>query len=74
MYNTIEVLYKDGKIIPLKDDIKIKNGKVLITVLDDAETSEVSKSTLRDLLKNKNIFHNLPKDPLKYQRELRDEW
>jgi len=28
MYTTIEVLYKDGKILPLKDNIKIKNGKV----------------------------------------------
>lgn len=74
MYTTIEVLYKDGKILPLKDDIKIKNGKVLITVLEDTGTSEVNKSTLRYLLKNKNVFHNLPKDPLKYQRELRDEW
>ena len=74
MYTTIEVLYKDGKILPLKDDIKIKNGKVLITVLEDTRTNVVSESTLRDLLRNKNVFRNLPKDPLTYQRELRDEW
>jgi len=74
MYTTIEVLYKDGKILPLKDNLRIKNGKVLLTVLEDTEISVVSKSTIGDLLRNKNVFHNLPKDPLTYQRELRDEW
>jgi len=59
MYTTIEVLYKDGKILPLKDNIKIKNGKVLITVLEDTRTNVVSESTLRDLLRNKNVVQQL---------------
>jgi len=59
MYTTIEALYKDGKILPLKDNIKIKNGKVLITVLEDTRTNVVSESTLRDLLRNKNVVQQL---------------
>lgn len=74
MYNTIEALYSNGKIIPLKDEIKLKNGKVLITVLENTESTDVSKSTLRNLLKHKSVFINLPKDAVKYQRDLRDEW
>jgi hypothetical protein len=35
MHKTIEALYKDGKIIPLADEIPAKEARVLITFLDD---------------------------------------
>jgi predicted DNA-binding antitoxin AbrB/MazE fold protein len=74
MYTTIEAIYENGKIIPLKDEIKIKRGKVLITIVESEEVNEKIKSDIRNLLKYKSVIKNLPKDPVKYQRELRDAW
>jgi predicted DNA-binding antitoxin AbrB/MazE fold protein len=74
MYTTIEAIYDNGKIIQLKDKIKLKHGKVLITIIEEEDISKAGKSTLRDLLQYRNIIKNLPKDPVKYQRELRDAW
>lgn len=34
MYKTIEALYKNGKIIPTKEQIPVREARVLITILD----------------------------------------
>jgi len=34
MYKTIEALYKNGKIIPTKEQIPVRESRVLITILD----------------------------------------
>jgi predicted DNA-binding antitoxin AbrB/MazE fold protein len=73
MYTTIEAIYDNGKIIPLKDEIKLKHGKVLITIIGDQDV-KAGISTIRNLLKYKSLIKNLPEDPVKYQRELRDAW
>ena len=74
MYTTIEALYDNGKIIPLKDKLKIKQGKVLITILESEDESKIGKSNLKNLLKYRPLIKNLPKNPVKYQRKLRDAW
>lgn len=74
MYTTIEALYDNGKIIPLKDELKLKHGKVLITVIENEDNEEMNKSNLRNLLRYQALISNLPKEPVKYQRELRDAW
>ena len=75
MYSTIEAFYDNGKIIPLNDELKIKRGKVLITILGDKWANILEgKSMIRNLLKYRGIIKNLPKDSVNYQREIRDEW
>jgi predicted DNA-binding antitoxin AbrB/MazE fold protein len=74
MYTTIEAIYDNGKIVPIKDKINLKRGKVLITIIGDEDTSLEGKSTLKNLLKYRSTIKNLPKDPVNYQRELRDAW
>ncbi|MFH0814348.1 MAG: hypothetical protein V2A69_16155 [Pseudomonadota bacterium] len=34
MYKTIKAIYKNGKIIPIKEIMPIKEARVLITILD----------------------------------------
>ncbi len=74
MYTTIEALYDNGKIIPLKDELKIKRGKVLVTIIGSEDISKIGKSNLKTLLEYRSIIKNLPKNPVKYQRKLRDAW
>ncbi len=49
MYTTKEALYDNGKIIQLKDKLKIKQGKVLITILESEDESKIGKSDLKNL-------------------------
>lgn len=74
MYTTVEAIYDNGKIIPIEKKLKIKRGRVLITFLDREETVNKKKSTLGNLLKYKDKIKSFPKDPVAYQRELRDAW
>lgn len=74
MYTTVEAIYDNGKIIPIEKKLNIKRGRVLITFLDKEETGNKKKSTLGNLLKYKDKIKNFPKDPVAYQRELRDAW
>ena len=74
MYTTVEAIYDNGRIIPIEKKLKIKKGRVLITFLNEEETGIKKKSSLENLLKYKGKIKNLPKDPVAYQRELRDAW
>ena len=41
MYKTIKAIYDNGRIIPLEDEeLNIKQGKVLITVLEEEKIDE----------------------------------
>ncbi len=72
MYKTIEAIYDNGKIIPIKDKIKLKRGKVLVTIIGSEDSNETRKSTIRNLVKYRSIIKHLPKDSVSYQREIRD--
>jgi bifunctional DNA-binding transcriptional regulator/antitoxin component of YhaV-PrlF toxin-antitoxin module len=74
MYTTVEAIYDNGRIIPIEKKLKIKKGRVLITFLNEEEIGIKKKSSLENLLKYKGKIKNLPKDPVAYQRELRDAW
>ena len=47
MHRTIEALYKNGKIIPLEDIIPIREGRVLITFMDEEEKATTRKKRLK---------------------------
>ena len=48
MEKTIEALYRDGKIFPLTEIIPVKEGRVLITFLDNTKKK-------KDLSKRKTL-------------------
>ena len=73
MYETIEAIYEEGKIIPLVDEINIKKAKVLITFVEKMQDHEPKGVPLAHLLRYKGILKKFP-EGLKYQKELRDEW
>lgn len=72
MYQTVEAIYDNGKIVPVSGKLNKKKGRVLITFLESEE--EQNKSTIKNLLKYKGKIKNLPEEPVKYQREIRDAW
>jgi heterodisulfide reductase subunit C len=73
MYETIEAIYEDGKIIPLNDELKVKKAKVFLTIVEEMEESEPQGVPLNSLMQFKGLFKKFP-EGLKYQKELRDEW
>ena len=72
MYKTIEAIYRDGSVFPLKDEIPVRYAKILITFLSENET--VSGMSGHILKKYQGILKNFHDDPVEYQRRLRDEW
>lgn len=44
MHRTIEALYKNGKIIPLKDVIPVREAKVLVTFIEEEKAQEKKKT------------------------------
>ena len=73
MYETIEAIYEEGKIIPLYDELTVKKAKVFITVVENMEEPEPEGVPLKNLMQYKGILKKFP-EGLKYQKELRDEW
>jgi hypothetical protein len=73
MYETIEAIYDEGKIIPLHDEISVKKAKVFLTIVEAMEEREPLGAPLENLTRCKGIFKKFP-EGLKYQKELRDEW
>ena len=73
MYETIEAIYEDGKIIPMEDELNIKKAKVLLTIVENLEERKPDGKPLAHLMKYKGILKNFP-EGLKYQKDLRDEW
>lgn len=73
MYETIEAIYNEGKIIPLYDKISVKKAKVFITIIEDMEERELQGAPLENLMQFKGIFKKFP-EGMEYQKELRDEW
>ncbi|UCH92535.1 MAG: DUF104 domain-containing protein [Candidatus Aminicenantes bacterium] len=73
MYETIEAIYEDGKIIPIVDELNIKKAKVLLTIVENLEEGEPKGVPLAHLMKYRGILKKFP-EGLKYQRNLRDEW
>ncbi len=77
MYRTIEAIYDNGKILPLKNnEFKIKRGKVLLTILEVYESEE---ETAIPTFSEKDISQlagsiNLQEDPMEYQKRMRNEW
>ena len=50
MYKTIKAIYDNGRIIPLEDEeLNIKRGKVLITVLEEKKTNEDKEKQVASL-------------------------
>lgn len=48
MHKTIEALYKDGKIIPLGDVIPVREGRVLVTFIEEEKReTPVRKKALK---------------------------
>ena len=73
MYETIEAIYEDGKIIPMEGELNIKKAKVLLTIIENLEEREPKGVPLAHLMKYRGILKKFP-EGLKYQKELRDEW
>jgi hypothetical protein len=73
MYETIEAIYEDGKITPMKDELNIKKAKVLLTIVENLDEREPKGVPLAHLMKYRGILKKFP-EGLKYQKELRDEW
>jgi len=73
MYETIEAIYDEGKIIPLYDEISVKKAKVFLTIVEDIEERKLQGVPLENLMKYKGILKKFP-EGLQYQKELRDEW
>ncbi len=73
MYKTIEAIYEEGVIHPLKsEELKLKRAKVLITILEiyDEDKPTFSDSELSKLADS----ITLQEDPLEYQKRIRNEW
>lgn len=73
MYETIEAIYEEGRIIPLHDELHVKKAKVFLTIVETMEESEEQGVPLAELKKYRGILKKFP-DGLKYQKELRNEW
>ena len=73
MYETIEAIYENGRLIPLKDELPTKRSKVFITILEELEDDEPKGMPLETLSQMKGALKNFP-NGLTYQKELRDEW
>jgi len=43
MYRTIEALYKEGRIIPIRDLIPVREARVLVTFIDDDKVNAPAK-------------------------------
>ena len=77
MYKTIEAIYKNGRIYPIKEKISIKKAKVLLTIIDEPEA--VSQRPRSHKIKRADLdkFANsitLAESPLAFQKRLRNEW
>ena len=73
MYETIEAIYDEGKIIPTIDHLTIKKAKVLLTIVENMEEHEPKGVPIAHLLRYKGVLKKFP-EGLKYQEGLRDEW
>ena len=77
MYTTIEALYDNGKIVPLKGKIKIKRGKVLVTIIESdepehkTERGELMAEALKKIA-DKSGLKSI-KNPVSWQREVRKD-
>jgi predicted DNA-binding antitoxin AbrB/MazE fold protein len=72
MYKTIEAIYDNGKIIPIEnEELDIKKGKILITVIEEEEEEGISGEELSDY---QGVLSNFKENPVSYQRKIRDEW
>jgi len=77
MYKTIEAIYKNGRIYPIKEKISVKKAKVLLTIIDEPES--VSQRPRSHKIKRADLdkFANsitLAESPLAFQKRLRNEW
>ncbi|WP_207690981.1 hypothetical protein [Desulfonema limicola] len=73
MYKTIEAIYKDGSVFPLKDEIPVKYARILITILEEQAAKPKSHS-LKDFIgKGKGAFDR-PEDADTFIRTERDLW
>jgi hypothetical protein len=68
MLATIEAYYDNGKITST-ENIGIKSGRVLLTILEPL----TPKTKQKDISKLSGTI-NLSKSPLQIQKSLRDEW
>jgi predicted DNA-binding antitoxin AbrB/MazE fold protein len=77
MYKTIEAIYKNGRIYPIKEKISIKKAKVLLTIMDETEalkqrprSYKIKRADLDKFASSITLFEN----PLAFQKRLRNEW
>lgn len=74
MYETIEAIYDEGRIIPLHDELKVKKAKVFLTIIEDIDNGSQSRGMpLENLKQCKGIFKKFP-EGLAYQKALRDKY
>ena len=69
MLTTIEAYYDNGKITS-SEDIGIKSGRVLLTILEPLNPKIKQQKNISELAGT----ITLPKSPLQIQKSLRDEW
>ena len=77
MYKTIEAIYKNGRIYPIKEKISIKKAKVLLTIIDETEALKQRPRSYKIKRADLDKFAcsiTLLENPLAFQKRLRNEW
>ncbi len=73
MEQAITAIYENGKLVPLIGKLPEKKTKVRVTILEEIENEHIG-ITPNDLKKLCGKLKSYPKDAVKYQRKIRDEW
>lgn len=73
MEQTITAIYENGKLLPLIGKLPEKKTKARVTILEEPENEHIG-FTPGDLKKLCGRIKSYPKEAVKYQRKIRNEW
>lgn len=73
MEQSITAIYDNGKLVPLIGNLPKNKTKVRVTILEEIENEQIG-FTPNDLKKLCGKLKSFPKNAVKYQRKIRDEW
>ena len=72
MAEVLEAIYDNGKITFLKNKPKVKRAKVLMIITEELDEDKIfTEQDFEEITKNSI---RLTIDPVKFQRQIRDEW
>lgn len=73
MYKTIEAVMDNGSVEPVEGSLPKTRTRVLITVLGSVR-KKTHSFRLSDLQGKRGLLSRCKRDPVKIQRQMRDEW